>query len=856
MRRLLRAALAAAGLLGAARADEATGKAAPSIEVLESGTLSADAATGAFTLDGGARLRREAATLRARRAAWDPSTRTLTAEGGVLLTEPGRALSAESLRLTVGGAFEARDVRAWLKEGATDLAGCQGADEAERLGRNRVTFAGERLTGREGEDSVKLSGARITLCDCGGGPPSWEVRARSADVEPGKRALLTWPVLYVTPRFLGVARQVPVLALPWGYLPLAERQSGLLLPELAFDHNGFTAGLPLFLAPSRSWDATVTPQWTTGTAASRVEKDERGVRGPGLGLELRWAPAERASGLARLHLVHSTLSAWPRDAWRPPDGDRVALQLAHRQQVLESTSVVADVSAVGDPFRVADFGGDLRERGAEYRRSALAIENRGENALLSLEATYLEPLAGTSAASSPLRSGDPAIRAPFGLFGTDLSTFHRLPALAAALLPRPLAGPVRVAGRLELARFAPLRGGSGDEGADGLGPGDRGWGASRLIPAADGTLMPAFPRDAGERDGLWQPGERLAASRALGRVELSAPLRAGRFLEAEPWVAATGAGYAFEGPVRSLADGRLAGGLSLSTEVARRFGEGEGRLLHAVAPRLEWRAGTGGAGPALPSGYAYDEQDLAPAPPRGDPASPARALSAAPDGRWHQLRVALRNRLVAAAGPLSRTAVDLDLGQDLDLEAGRRAESFATLAVRTQLLSVDAGARFYALGARRPTGIAEAPHPSSLDRFGELRAGVSLGGPRAEVHASFAAVGPGGSQRLAAGADPLFDPRPLALEPAAQGAVGFRVRWSAATLAYDADFNARELSAPLVGGGRKGPHVWQQTARLAWDSPCRCFRLGLLARLQEGDALPSAALTVDLSPRGAAPGQR
>lgn len=847
MRRLLRAGLAAAALLTAARAEEPAKPAAPPIEVLESGTASLDVASGAFSLGGGARLRREDLTLRASQAAWDPVSRTLSAEGGVLLSEPGRALAADSLRLTVGGAFEARGVRAWLKEGKADLAGCASAGEVEHLGRNRVTFAGERLSGREGEESVRLDRARITLCDCGGGPPSWEVRARHADVEPGKRALLDWPVLYVTPRFLGVARPVPVLALPWGYLPLAERQTGLLLPELALDHNGFSAGLPLFLALSRSWDATVTPQWITGTGASRVAKDQRGVRGPGLGLELRWAPEEGTSGMARLHLVHSTTSAWPDDAWRPPDGDRLSLQLAHRQRLPGSTSLVAAVSAVGDPFYPADFAGDLLQRGAEYRRSALAIESRAGGGLLWLEASYLEPLAGTSTTWSPLRSGDPALRAPFGLFGTDLSTFHRLPALGAALLPRPLAGPVLVAGRVELARFAPLRGSTGDEGPDGLGPGDRGWGASRL------ALGPvALPPDAGERDGVWQPGERLAGSRALVRLELSAPLRAGRFLEAEPWVAATGAGYAFEGALGPQADARLAGGLALSTEVSRRFGDGEGRLLHAVAPRLEWRAGTGGAGRALPSGYAYDEQDLAAAGP-ADPTSPARALSATPAGAWQQLRVSLRNRLAAAAGPLSRTAIDLELGQDLDLDSGWRAESFATLAVRAPLVTVDAGARFYALGARRPPGIPEATRPSPLDRFSELRAGISVGGPRAEVHASFAAIGPGGSQRLAAGTDAFFDPRPLWFEPAAQGAAGFRVRWSAATLSYDADFNARELPAPLVENGRRGPHVWQQTARVAWDSPCRCFRLGLLARLQEGDAVPSAYLTFDLSPRGATP---
>lgn len=833
--------LAAAGLLASASAAEPARGPAPALELLESGRLVGDLDTDRWSATGGVRLRRGELTLRAERASWDAVHQSLSAEGGVLLSEPGRALAADSLRLEEGGAFEARGVRAWLKARPGDLSACPTGDAVAREGRNRVTFSGDRLAGHRGEEAVQLDGARITLCDCGEGPPSWEVRARHADVVPGDRALLDWPVLYVTPRFLGIGRPVPVLALPWGYLPLAERQTGLLLPDLRFDRNGFGAGLPVFLVLSRSWDATVTPEWITGPSAAQVAADRRGVRGPGLGLELRWAPAEGEAGQARLHLVHSTIGDWPDGTWRPPGMDRIALQLRHEQRLSASTALFADLSAVGDPDYVADFTGDVLLRGAAYRRSAAWLAHRTENLLLSGEADYLEPLAA-------LDSGDPARRAPFGRFGTDLSTFHRLPSLAAELLPTALAGPLHVAGRASLARFAPLRGASGDEGADGIGPGDRGWGA----PAVGSVRAPSIrPFDAGERDGAWQPGERLAATRLQARAELSAPLRAGRFALAEPWLAADGAGYAFEAARDPQASGRLAGGLALSTELSRRFGEGEregeGKVLHALVPRVEWRFGSRAAGPALPSGYAFDDADLAPAPPVGDPLHPARTLSAAPPAGFQQLRIALRNRLLLPLGRRADAALDLDLGQDLDLTAGRRAESWASLALRLPVLTADASARFYALGAGRPPGSPEAPFPSVVDRISELRAGFTLGGPRAELHGSLVALGPGGSQRLAAGADPLFDPRPLGVDPVAQGSAGFRVRWSAATLAYDLYFNARRLTTPVVAGGRTDPHVFQQTARLTWDSPCRCFRLGVVAALREGRALPDLGLTFDLS---------
>jgi hypothetical protein len=318
-------------------------------------------------------------------------------------------------------------------------------------------------------------------------------------------------------------------------------------------------------------------------------------------------------------------------------------------------------------------------------------------------------------------------------------------------------------------------------------------------------------------------------------------------LLAEPWAAATALGYAFDAAREAQAAARASGGLTLSTEVSRRFGEGPRRLLHALSPRAEWRAGTRGLGPVLPGGLAYDEQDLAPAAAAAARADPRRTLSAAPPGGWQQVRLAVRSRLVGTGGAPS---LDLDLGQDVDLLGGRRAESFAALGFRAGPVALDAAARAYILGARRPAGVEPPAAASGLDRFSELAAALTVGGPAGDLHASFLAVGPGGSQRLAAGPEPLLDPRPLPADAVAQGTAGFRVRWSAATLAYDVQFTARTLSSPVVGGGKLGPHVFQQTARAAWDSPCRCFRVAVNAALPEGQSLPSFHLSFDFSGAG------
>jgi LPS-assembly protein len=799
--------------------------------VLEAGEVRVQSGTGRLEAEGGVRLRRGSLTLRTPAAEWDRSSGEVRTRGGVLLAEPGRALEAAEARLAEDGSWEARAVRAWLKDRPLDLAGCGSGEEASRTGRNRATFSGDRLTRRAGEGSLLLEGARITPCDCGGGAPSWEVRARRADVLPGDRAILDWPVLYVTPRFLGVSRLVPVLALPWGYLPLGDRQSGLLFTELRFDRNGTGVGQPVFVTLGRSWDLTATPEWTSGPKASQIATDQRGVRGPGGALELRWAPAEGMAGSARIHVVHSTVDLWPAGAWSP-GRNRLSLALRHGQLLGQDGSLALDAALVGDPFYTADFTGDVLLRAAEYRRSAAAAAWRGADLAASAEAAWLQPLVN-------LDSGRPSAPAPFGLLGGDLPTLHRLPAVALTLLPGRIAGPLRAGGDLRLARFAPARGPGGDEGSDGLGPGDRAWGAAAL-PVLGGLR----PVDASEGDGRWQPGERLAATRALLRAEASAPFSAGGLLLVEPWGAARVAGYAFDAARGPQGAARASGGLALSTELSRAFGEGPKRLFHAVVPRLEWRAGTRGLGAVLPSGYAYDEQDLAPAPPLSFRAYPQRTLSAAPAGAWQQARLAVRNRLFGVGGSAS---LDLDVGQDLDLLAGRRAESFAALGFRAGPVTLDAATRAYLLGARRPAGLEAPAAASALDRFSELAATLSVGGARGDVHATLLAVGQGGSQRLAAGPEPLLDPRPLPVDAVAQGSAGFRARWSAATLAYDIQFTTRMLAVPVVGGGKLGPHVFQQTARAAWDSPCRCFRVTVNAALPEGQSIPSFHLSLDFS---------
>ena len=267
---------------------------------MEAGSVSYEPGTGRYLLEGGAVLRRGAVVLRARTARYDPATSEVVATGDVLLTDATRAVAADGVTAVLGGPFEAKDVVAFLKDGPVALGETESIDAARRVGRNRLSLSGRSMRGdRSGR--LKLSGARLTLCDCGPGhAPSWEIRAGEADVIPGKRATLSWPVLYVTPRFLFVDRPVPVLALPWLYVPLGDRQTGLLLPEIASTGaTGFAVALPLFVTLGRSADLTLTPGYAFGRSRSDVAKGKPAVRGPDRAARGTLGAGGRCSGTRR-----------------------------------------------------------------------------------------------------------------------------------------------------------------------------------------------------------------------------------------------------------------------------------------------------------------------------------------------------------------------------------------------------------------------------------------------------------------------------------------------------------------------------------------------------------------------------
>jgi LPS-assembly protein len=418
----------------------------------------------------------------------------------------------------------------------------------------------------------------------------------------------------------------------------------------------------------------------------------------------------------------------------------------------------------GDPVWVRDMTADVLGRSLPYRRSDLLASHRRSDVVAEAVGSFAQPLRPDG-----LVAGEPA-----GTLGAGLGGASRWGLGSATLLPF-AAGPLQLSGRAGAARF---------------GPGS------------------------GARDVVGRP----AATRADARAELGAPVLVGGAVTVAPFVRGAALGYAFDDGGDPAASAWGIAGAVVQTELSRR----RGAVRHAIAPRLEWRAGTGAAGEVL-AVPAYDAFDRS--------SAPGFLLSAAP-GPFQQLRGAVETRLERGGADLAR----LELGQDVDLRAGRLAETFAALGVAAGPVSGSARASFFTDGRGLP---APSPRiPSDLDRFTELRADLSVRNRRGDgFRAGFLAVGPGGSGALVVGIDPLFDVRPAPLEAAAAATAGVHATVGSARLAYEALLPGRAAFVPRCEGDgerRVGAlQVQQHTGSVAWESSCRCFRVLALARVSD-----------------------
>jgi LPS-assembly protein len=329
---------------------------------------------------------------------------------------------------------------------------------------------------------------------------------------------------------------------------------------------------------------------------------------------------------------------------------------------------------------------------------------------------------------------------------------------------------------------------------------------------------------------------RVPVSRADARAEIAAPILLARAVTFAPYVRGAVLGYAPEFISSTSGTAWSVLGASLETEVSRRFGE----LRHVIAPRLEWRAGTTAKGDPL-TVPAYDLYDRA----------TAGLLSATP-GPFDQVRASIATRIDDAKA----TLFHLEAGRDFDLQEGRWAETFASAGLASGPVTADAGARFFTVD-KRPVPAPKPRIPSALDELNELSASLGLRDHRGDsLRAGFFSVGPGGSGRLVGGLDPLFDVRAAPLDAAASANLAARVAVGGGVqLGYDALLPGRATYVGLCSDPGtldrrvSALHVQQHTGTLTWDSPCHCFRLVAVLRVNDCGGVSYSA-TIDLARLG------
>lgn len=866
---ILRSALAAAalalGAAGPARPQAAAALATGGGEALPV-DLEADAVTYDWEkrvvhLSGNVIVRRGEGILRAGSGVLDRAAGTLKLQGGVLAVQGNDVALADAAVVDLGSRSAVLDhaVLYLKQQSVPQLQTLTDRSAARGLGKNALTLTARELQQLPGNELVARDVA-LTPCDCAG-DPDYEILAREAKVADDRVALRS-------PRLHIGALRIPLFPLS---LPLGERQSGLLFPRFGFSSvTGFAFALPIFQTLGRSWDATITPGFFTGNPGSAdASLGARSIKGPRLGLELRYAPARGTEGEVGLDLVQDLdrRNSPAQDPALAPveapaaagrglpfaNGLRGTLRYTHRTYGAQATfaaegMLASDSMVVSDalpPTQIERYLGALRnDAGLWSARGPLSV---------GVDATVLQDLRLDNPFVVPTTYALPDRR----LFGPEARPMPaRLPAAFAQVAPVAW-GPASFSAELSAVRFQSLGGPSRLEVATGYGPTDNSVNGTAPIASADpqGLARATVARlDAAPRLSLGLP-ERFPLR---GRVQAGA--------RADAWL--------FEDD--SLRDTRRAYAWA-SAEAGSTLLRAYGGTLHTVAPLLEVRV----LSRALRSG----------GPPIGDPSDAGGSTAASDPGAAVQ-GLALFPGLTrdpSAGGdtrgvPAARRPYD-----EVDFSAPERGAGEASLRVLQTLWTRGAPGRAPGriaslelrqdfvlwLGGGRPRmgeGSAAAQvflGPASaqtLLRYDwaqraltALSASAQLRDARTDdVHASLLLLNGTQSARLRGGIDELFAAvRLAALDPqvassVGQFAVGFAWAVPAGANSLRASADAFRHIGPMSPGD--GQADWTGRTQLAYETPCHCagFALGADLPFRDGKLLhsPTVRVVIDLKSLG------
>lgn len=798
-------------------------------------------------LEGHVVAKRGAAILRAGSGLYDRDGGKLTLSGGVLGVQGRQVFLADAALVDLNA--RTAEFRAKAGAGATDTTDMavlylkeQTANpDSPKAGKNALVLWGRTVQERP-DGSYTAKDVILTPCDCAG-EPDYELRADDAVLDKDRA------------RLHGTHLHFPHVTLPLFplSLPLTNRQWGLLAPQFGFSGvAGFGFAQPLFLPLGDSYDLTLTPGFFTGGRNSAAPGQAvlygsaigaRNIKGPRLGTEFRYAPAEGTSGSLSFDAFYdadqhqrASPNSDPPIAGEVPSNDgrglagvRGVAHLLHRTEK-GATAFAVQGTVATDTMVVQDAEPTSVDRFTDFLRTDAGLWRARGATTLGLDATFLQDV-------RILDANEPDRR----LFGSERrSTFQRLPSAFAQVAPEPL-GPFSFSLEASAAQFAPFAGPDANERSTGFAPTDLGGPSAQ--PQNDGDLSRA-------------PGLRADFAPRFGWSLQRAPfdLRLDLGGRADGYVLY---GYPDRDHARAYGDAFVLLGLPLE----RRFGA----TLHRIEPQVELRAVT----PSL----------LAGGPPIGDPAdaggaryaravasaqqtvfpgaaTPAGAASGVPSARRSYDEVdgaapstgeveavfSLAQALWAKSGKTAVRWLRLDLQQDVLFGSGgggrRLGEGSATFGLQYAFAVLNGIVRY----------------DWDLAALSTISAGAGLHDARGdEIHGSLLLLRGASSERLRAGIDELFAAAQLAALPGSLvGSVGGGA--SAALpgnlrLGYDGS-KFISTSNTIAPGQADMVHALS----LAYDTPCHCatVALGVAQPFHGGTRIgpPSVHFVLDLKSLG------
>jgi LPS-assembly protein len=766
-------------------------------------------------LEGHVVARRGDGVLRASSGTLDREHGTLALSGGVLGVQGRHVFLADAALVNLDGrSADLQGAVLYLKEKPAVAAN-------PTSGRNSLILHGARVQ-QLSRDEFLAHDVTLTPCDCPG-EPDYELLATTARIDEDRAHLVGTRL-----RLMGAT--MPLFPLS---LPLTQRQSGLLAPQLGFASAfGFGYSQPVFITLGRSNDITLSPGLFTGTSHTyEPTPGRRTIRGPRLGAEWRYAPVEGTSGAVSVDLFYDFDKGDSRyhdpadpsatvvpplypgehgtDPGRGFGGIRGVAHVAHRSEGDLGTFAVQGTAAT-DSMVLADSQPASLESTLDLLRTDLGAWRASGPLTLGADATLLQDVR--------YRGDYPDRR----LFGPERrSTFQRLPALFGQLAPVPL-GPLVLSAEASAVQFAAFAGPDAEERATGFGPTDRGASASLPVIPGNAARAPALRFDVSPRISV------------SGPADLALDLRLEAGARADAWMLE---GFSDRNRARLYA--------LLGARAALPLERAFGGALHRIEPSIEVRAlsrplqsggppigdpADGGGAIYLPFANAA-EQGLAPGLPRRDSAITAGVPAmrrpydeidgAAPSTGEVEATFGFSQSLWTKSGASAVRLIRLDLLQDALLwsqgAGARLGEASAVLSALLGPASLTGVFRFdWTLRTVSVAGLTASLRDSRGD----------------EIHAGGSVLATASSERLRSGIDELFSAVRLATGSGdLSGSAGAGVS-APVPIGRQGLRLAYEASHFVLPSGAQPPANlgdWTHSVRAAYETPCRCAGVQLSA---------------------------